>query len=242
MGILDIFGGGSGPERALKLKPKITQKYGEPSTRQKAIEQLGAMKIPEAVAVLMSRFTLSVEPQTTDADEKDHVFSLITDYGLDAVAPVKDFLSRSEVASSWALRLLQAILPEPEVVGICTDLLHKLGAQYSRDPEKKAVVLQFLEGKDDPRIAPAVVALLDDMSDDVKIAALKTLGPLKFEPSREPILKLLTAEDTGRRVKTAAIAALHDSGLGVQGYREKVEALLQEPYFLDKAGGVKKRG
>ncbi len=43
-------------------------------------------------------------------------------------------------------------------------------------------------------------------------------------------------------MKTAAIAALHQSGFGVQGYREKLEALLTDPYFVDKAGQVKKRG
>ena len=63
MGLLDFFGGGSGPDKALKLKPKVTQKYGEPSTRQKALQQLGEMKYPEAVTVLLSRFTITVDPQ-----------------------------------------------------------------------------------------------------------------------------------------------------------------------------------
>ena len=53
MGIFDFLGG-SGPEKALKLKSKVTQKYGDPSTRQKALQQLGEMKFPEAVTVLLS--------------------------------------------------------------------------------------------------------------------------------------------------------------------------------------------
>jgi len=120
--------------------------------------------------------------------------------------------------------------------------LHQLGATYTRNPEKKMVLIHFLTGKDDPRIAPALLPFLEDMSDDVKIAAIKALGPLKYEAAREPILALLTAEETARRVQTAAIAALHDSGFGVQGYREKVESLLTDPYFVDRAGTVKKRG
>ena len=43
---LTLFGR-SGPDKALKLKPKITQKYGDPATRQKAIEQLAEMKTPD---------------------------------------------------------------------------------------------------------------------------------------------------------------------------------------------------
>ncbi len=104
------------------------------------------------------------------------------------------------------------------------------------------MLIQFLIGKQDPRIAPALVPFLEDMSDDVKIAALSGLGPLKLEAAREPMLKILTAEDTAKRVQTAAITALHEGGFGVQGYRERVESLLPEPYFVDKSGLVKKRG
>jgi hypothetical protein len=240
MGIFDFFGG-SGPEKALKLKPKLTQKYGDPSGRQKAIHQLGEMRFPEAVSVLLTRFTFTVDPLTTDADEKEHVFELIQGFGKDAVAPIQDFLRKSDQATSWALRLLEQLLPEPEVIGSCVDTLNHLSNHYTRDPEKKVVLLHHLTGKDDPRIAPAVLPFLEDMSDDVKIAALKALGPLKYEPAREPLLKLLTADDTARRVQTVALAALQESGFGVQGFREKVEALLVEPYVIDKAGIVVKR-
>src|SRR5262245_60529682 len=168
MGLFDIFGG-SGPEKALKLKSKVTQKYGDPATRQKAIQQLGEMKYPEAVTVLLARFTLTVEPGTTDADEKEHVFELIKGFGKDAVAPIQDFLRKSDQATSWALRLLEELLPEPEVIGVCVDTLTHLSSHYTRDPEKKVVLLHHVTGKADPRIAPAVVPFLEDMADDVKI-------------------------------------------------------------------------
>jgi hypothetical protein len=240
MGIFDFLGG-SGPEKALKLKSKVTQKYGDPATRQKAFQQLGEMKIPEAVSVLMHRYTITVEPLTTDADEKEHVFELIKSFGKDAVAPVTEFLRRNEQATSWALRILESLLPEPEVVSIVVDTLSSLSTQYMRDPEKKVVLLHYITGKQDPRIAPAVLPHLDDMADEVKIAALKALGPQKHEPAREPILRLLTANDTGRRVQVAALGALQESGLGVQGYREKVEAVMNEPYYLDSKGLVQRR-
>ncbi len=241
MGIFDIFGGGSSPEKALKLKPKVTQKYGDPTTRQKAIQQLGEMKFPEAVSVLMARFTITVEPLTTDADEKEHVFELIKGFGQDAVAPIKEFLRKSEQAPSWALRLLGELLPESEVIGISVDTLQHLSAHYTRDPEKKVVLLHSVTGKEDPRIAPAVLPFLEDMADDVKIAALKALAPLKHEPAREPILRLLTADETARRVQTSALAALQESGFAVQDHREKVQSLLVEPYVLDANGLVQRR-
>jgi HEAT repeat protein len=241
LGLLDIFGG-SGPEKAKKLRAKVTQKYGDPTVRQKAITQLGEMKIPEAVPPLLARFTITVEPLTTDSDEKEHVLELVKGFGQDAIGPITEFLRRTDQASSWAIRLLTELLPEPEVIGIAVELLKKLGSEYARDPQKKMVLIQFVTGKADPRIASVLVPFLEDMSDDVKIAALKALAPLKHEPAREPMLHLLTAPETAKRVQTAVVTALHESGFGVQGYREKVEALLSDPYFVDKGGLVKKRG
>lgn len=241
MGIFDIFGG-SDEQKAQRLKAKVTQKYGEPSSRQNAIQALAKLNTPEAVAVLMSRFTVAVEPGTVDADEKDHVFEVVTGFGQMAVEPVMAFLQRSDAASSWAIRILEAILPEPEVVGRLAGYLEQIGPKYMRDPEKKVVVIQHLTGKDDPRIAPALLPALDDMADDVKIAALTALAPLKYEPAREPILQLLVGEETGKRVQKAALEALAESGFGVQGYREKVESRLVDPYSIDKDGIVKKRG
>lgn len=242
MGIFDLFTGGTGPQKAVKLKAKVTQKYGDPTVRQKAIEQLGQMKYPEAIASLLARFTVAVEPQTTDAEEKEQAFKLICAQGTDALQPVLAFLQHSDQASSWALRILSEILPAEEVTVRCLDLLQQIGPDYSRDPQKKLVLLGHLEGNQDIRVAETVLPFLDDMLDDVKVAALKLLGPLKHEPSREPILKLLVGEETSKRVRTAATAALHASGFGVQGFREKVESQLTEPYFVDKAGTIKKRG
>jgi len=241
MGILDFLGG-SGPAKALKLKAKVTQKYGDPLARQKALQQLGEMQFPEAVTVLLSRFTITVEPQTTDADEKDQTFELVRARGAAAVPSVTEFLARTDLASSWAVRLLAALLPEPEVVGVLVGQLQTLAQGYTRNPEKRLVLLNWLAGKDDPRIAPAALPFLEDMADDVRIAALHTLGPFKYPPAREPMLQLLTAPDTGRRVQVAAIEALADSGFGVQGFREKVEGLLPDSFFVDKAGVLKRRG
>ncbi len=241
MGILDFLGG-SGPAKALKLKAKVMQKYGDPVSRQKAIQQLGELHFPEAVTVLLSRFTITVEPQTTDADEKEQAFELVRSRGSAAVPSVTDFLARTDLASSWAVRLLAELLPEPEVVAVLVAQLQTLAQGYTRNPEKRLVLLNWLSGKDDPRIAPAVLPFLEDMADDVRLAALRTLGPLKYPPAREPMLQLLTAPETGRRVQVAAIEALAESGFGVQGFREKVEALAPEPFFVDKAGVLKRRG
>ncbi len=242
MGLLNLFGGGTPSEKAQKLKKKATEKYGDPATRQKALQQLSEIKHADAVPVLMQRFTFVVEPQTTDAEEKQHVFDAICELQGDAVEPVKAFLTRSDSASSWALRILDTVLSPDQVMAVVTDELKRLGAEYTRDPEKKEVLLRFLEGKPDERVGPVLIPFLHDMSDDVKMAALKTLASLKYAPAREPLLELLVAEETARRVQTACVHTLVETGFEVQGFREKVEKRLPEGFVIDKSGVVKKRG
>lgn len=242
MGLLNLFGGGTPAEKAQKLKGKATQKYGDPATRQKALQQLSEIKHADAVPVLMQRFTFVVEPQTTDAEEKQHVFESICELEGDCVEPVRSFLTKSDTASSWALRILDEVLSPDQVMQIVTDELKRLGANYTRDPEKKEVLLRFLEGKQDERVGPALVPLIHDMSDDVKMAALKTLASLKYAPAREELLNLLVADETAKRVQTACVHTLVETGFEVQGFREKVEKRLPEGFFVDKSGVVKKRG
>lgn len=242
MGLLDFISGGSPAQKAQKLKAKVTQKFGDAANRQKAISQLGEMDIPESTAVLLHRFAITVDPHTTDQDEKEHVFDLICARGEAAVEPTREFLKKTDLASSWALKVLEAILPPEQVISTVLENLQRLGSEYARDPGKKAVLITYLQGKSDPRIGPTVLPFLEDMSDDIKLAALATLASAKHEAAREPVLNLLTAEETAKRVQTACVAFLHECGLGVQGYREKVEARLAEPYHLDKSGVVKKRG
>lgn len=242
MGFLNLFGGGTPAEKAAKLKPKATQKYGDPATRQKALHQLGELKHPDAVPVLMQRFTFSVDPQTTDAEEKKWAFDSICELGSDGTAAVRDFLTRSESASSWAVRILEATLSADEVLKIVTEELQRLGANYTRDPEKKEVLIRFLEGKEHDSVGPALMPFIQDMSDDVKIAALTVVARAKYAPAREEVLKLLVEDETAKRVQTACVNTLVDAGFEVQGFREKAEKRLPEGFVIDKAGLVKKRG
>lgn len=242
MGIFDFFKSGSPEEQAAKLKPKITQKYGDPTVRQKAIEQVADLRCEAGVAVLLHRFVVTVDPQTTDAEEKERTFKLIVDHGDLALTPIHDFLKRTDHASSWALKLLLALKTEAQVVDDAVALLTLWGAEYTRDPEKKIVLIQFLERKDPAIVGATLTTFLDDVSDEVRLAALHALSTVPFEPARERILSLLTAGDTAKRVQAAALNTVCELGLPVQGYRERVEALLVDPWFIDRSGNVKKRG
>ncbi|HLT30070.1 MAG TPA: HEAT repeat domain-containing protein [Myxococcaceae bacterium] len=242
MGFFDLFRGATDAEKALKLKPRVQQKYGEPITRQKAIEQLGELRVKESVEVLLHRFTFSVEPATTDLDEKERVLDLVGGFGELALEPVKSFLRRSDAGITWALRALGALVPEEEAIGVVVGELEYLGSGYTRTHEKKVLFMNALADKDDPRIAPVVLSMLEDPADDAKVLALQILGPRAYAPAREPIVALLHSDESARRVQTAALEALAQSGFEIGASdRPRVEPLLGDRFTLDGKGLVHAR-
>jgi HEAT repeat protein len=241
MALLDFF---SAAAKLRRLGKRVTERYGPPENRQKAILTLSEIGTPEALSTLLLRFTIRSDPTITDAEEKQTVFELMVEAGDKAVQPLKDFVKQQD-SVSWAVRIMSELLTPEEVNTIALEELQRLGAEYTRDPEKKIQLIIWLEEHRGPsadaRLAPTLIPYLEDMSDDVKIAAARTLVPDKPEAAREPLLQALLTPDQSARVRQALLAALADSEFWVQGYREKVEGLVQEPYFIDKSGVVKRR-
>ncbi len=241
MALMDMF---TAEGKLRRLQKKVTEKYGPPENRQKAIETLAELGTPEALAALLMRFTINSDPSITDAEEKQHVFDLIVDAGDKALQPLRDFLRRQD-SVSWALRALVEILPPAEVAENVLAELRHIGPEYTRDPEKKIQLITWLAEHSGesvhPELGTTLLPFFEDMSDDVKLAALRTLTQAKVEAAREPMLQALVVPEQSARVRQNLLAALAELGFGVQGYREKVEALLVEPYYVDKEGAVRRR-
>ena len=181
MGLLDKLGiGGSKDERetraAAKLRKKATEKYGPPENRQGAIEELGEMRTPRAIEALLMRYTVRVEPGITDDEEKQRVLALVNQAGAAIAVPVlkKFILGRDEI--SWPLKGLSDLLPESELVAFLVEALRKVAGEYSRVPEKKVLLLHALAQHQSPDAIPAAVPFLDDMDDEVQIAAAQAMA------------------------------------------------------------------
>lgn len=263
MGLFDLFASHETREhRTLRrLGQKVTQKYGPPENRQKAMQQLSEMGTAAALRVLCQRFTVRVEVGLHDDDEKEETRRILCSAGAAAVAPVKAFLSEQESGVAWGMRVLSDLVPAEEVAETVLRLLVKLGREYSRDPEKKLVLLSWLQEhpnllsasastpakahSDADRPAPedALVPLLEDFSDDVRIGSARALArAAPSDSAREALIKLLLRDADNARVRGEVFQALFDLGADVKGFRPSVEQILIEPFFLDKEGRVKKRG
>jgi len=240
MGLLELIGFGPKLQR---LQKKMMEKFGPPENRQGAIEELGEMRTEEAVSALLMRYTFRVDPGITDDDEKARVMALIVQTGQTALPAVKKFImGRDEI--SWPLRALSDLLPEAEVVKFLVAVAHKVGTEYSRVPEKKVLLLHALMTHKAPEITPAVLPFLDDMDDEVQIAAAEVITRQQDPAGREPLIQhfLKAHESSNARVREALAGLLADSPWDVKGYTPKVEAALPPAYKLDSKGKVQRKG
>jgi hypothetical protein len=242
MGLLDMLGMGGPEGKVRRLQKKASAKFGPAENRQGAIEELGALKTDAAVEALLLRYTFRVDPGITDDEEKARVLALIMQAGGVALGPVKRFISgRDEI--SWPLRALDGLLPEADVVKFLVEVARKVGGEYSRVPEKKVLLLHALSAHKSPEIAPAVLPFLDDMDDEVQIAAAEVIARQQDPVGREPLIQhfLKAHEGNNARVREALAGLLADSGWDVKGYTPKVEAALPQGYKLDSRGKLARK-
>jgi hypothetical protein len=249
MGLFGLFGSREEREKGAlrKLAGKLTERYGPPENRQKAIAQLGDMGTPGALETLLLRFTVRVEPGITDDEEKETTRALLVSAGPVAIPPIEKFVGEQEEGIAWGLRALAELAPPEKVRDVVVGELRRLGKIYTRDPEKKLVLLKWLTehhaGSGGAAVEEALLPLLEDFSDDVRISTTRELAVLKIgDGSREALIQLLLRDKDNARVRGEVLEALSKLGADVKGHRPSVEALLVEPFYLDREGHVKKRG
>ncbi len=249
MALFGLFGSKEEREKSAlkKLAKKVTERYGPPENRQKAIEQLGDLGTPDALSTLCLRFTVRAEPGITDDEEKETTRRILVDARTAAVPPIERFIREQEDGVAWGLRALAEIAPAAKVLEVVVNELARLGTIYTRDPEKKLVLLTWLRehhaGESSGEIEAALIPLLEDYSDDVRISATRAIVAVSpGERARDALIQLLLRDRDNARVRGEVLDALASLGADVKGHRPSVEALLVEPFFLDREGRVKKRG
>ncbi|HYQ80791.1 MAG TPA: HEAT repeat domain-containing protein, partial [Anaeromyxobacteraceae bacterium] len=230
MGLFDLFGSRESREQGQlrKLAQKVTQKYGPPENRQKVIEQLGELGSPGALGVLCLRFTIRIDVGIQDDEEKERVRQILVAAGSGAVEPVKAFLRQQESGVAWGLRVLSALVPAEELRAAVLELLTKLGREYTRDPEKKLTLLTWLQEHPDLLSAApgagqppeaALLPLLEDFSDDVRISTVRALARVPLaEATREGLIALLLRDRDNARVRGEVLEALAAHGADVKGH------------------------
>lgn len=239
MAFFGLFGSKDPAEVIKRHQTKATQKFGPTEGRIKALDDLREIGSHSAFLAMLQRFTVNVEPSITDQKEKQFVFEVLVDAGEQAIKPVKEFIRRSQ-QPTWAVKVLEQLVPTAEVVETILDTLDHEGPDYTRDPEKKLTLVRHLQHFEDERISERLVPFLADVSEDVSVAAIGVVSSQPTEVVQEPLVQALLRanEISSERLRLAAAEALQTTELSVKGHTPAVTAALPPGFSVDKQGHV----
>ncbi len=228
----------------IKNKKRIKTRYGQGEPRYRAMEFFTQLANHQGYSGLLERFMVNVEPAQTDENEKEEVFKTLVSFGEVVVPAIEEYLNRKDAASvplSWPLKILDAICKPENSVSVIVRALDSMGTQYTRQPEKKVLLVSQLAEYNDPRVVPALIPYLNDHRDEVQLEALQALVQQKNEAAREPMLELMIAEESPVRLRAAVAGSMAKLGWLVKGYRKAVEKILPEGLRIDRSGHIKGR-
>jgi HEAT repeat protein len=241
MGLFDRFKGASDKKAspAAKWADRV-EKRAQNYDRQEAITALSDMGTPEAVEVLLKRFTFHIDPSITDQEEKDSAFQGVLRAGTAAIEPVRAFAAKAE-SLAWPMKIVRELVDEPEYVEELLRWLARWDTEYSKFVDPKVQILTALEDYRSEHVRASVERFLEDVNEPSRfhaVAALLAQGDAAALPA---LLKVLLDEESVR-VRTKII-----EGLAAQGWeipsdqREAVSRAMPASYVVDPKGHVTKR-
>jgi hypothetical protein len=251
MGFLDfLFDKEKAEQRKMaKLKKTLTNMYVQPSERSYIIAQLRDMASPDAIHVLLARYSENAPNTTVDLEEKEFVYDVLvtlgreTDIGVEEI--VKQHLRDTDERVNWPMRVLADILEYDDYIAFMIELLGSQGTEYQRDPEKKQeILIRALEFKS-AELAEAIVPFLDDANDTIRFAAVDAAFAQEApEVTLGPLVDHLVAEDSLRNVKeSCSNFAEHTDYVVPEDRRDEVAEVLPDEYGIHKDGYIyEKRG
>ncbi len=238
MGLFDFLRGknSNAVDPLLKHAERVLDKRAMSPDRFASIEYLCNVGSDEAWRALLPRFNFTVDPSITDREEKQFIFERISEAGDAAVEPVKEFLRKAQ-AVNWPIKMLRALLTPEAFVAELVDVLSGEETAYQKNGDRKNAAIIALEDCVDPRVAPAVVPFLEDVSEDTRFHAVRTLLAQDDATAAGPMFELLVRDDSLRIRTTIAEGLAEKRWTCAEELREKVVAVVPRiptgPYVLD---------
>jgi HEAT repeat protein len=247
MGLFDLFKGG--PKADGKARPKGSpaskwsdrvEKRVQNYDRQEAIQALSEMGTPEAVQVLLKRFTFHMDPSITDQEEKDAAFRGILRAGRGAIEPVRTFAAKAE-SLAWPMKIIKELVDEREYAEELLRWLSKWDTEYAKFIDPKVQILAALEDLRHPRIREEIERFLEDVNEPARFHASSTLIAQGDAAAVPALVKLLLEEESVRvRTKVAeGIAA--KTWVIAEDARPAVRKVLPPAFSVDAGGRLVKR-
>ncbi len=220
----------------------VADKRAQTYDRIEAIQALVDMKSPDAAAALLRRFTFTIDPSITDADEKEVAFRGIITTGKDVVPAVIDFCAKAEVLT-WPLKILAELLDDDEYRSELIALLDRFDTEYARNVEPKIHVIQALEDVVHDDVRTAIERFFEDTNETVRFHAVQTTFAQGMSESVEALIDLLVQEESVRVKNKIADGLLVRGWTIPEARRDAVADALADTsgYAVGEGGKVVKR-
>jgi hypothetical protein len=245
MALFDFFDKGAAIKRKREASlKKLTNMYYQKVDRLAAAEQAARLAREgdlDSIAVLLKRFEHLAPNHTADREEKEYVHDLLIDLGSVAIAPIEDYIRKTETPVWWAVQAYAGIVPKARVSDLLSEVLEASDNGYVRHPAKKAGLVQMSADWLSERLKTAVAPFLDDHEEPIRFDAVQTL--LRQPDGQTPVRlapKLLPSEESAR-VRTAVAEAFAAAEWPVPATVDLDNSRLPSGFVLDDARRVTKR-
>ena len=252
MGLMDFLGYGPMSEKRISKCVKLaTNKFAQPDVRVRELERLMDDGSTEAILGALKRFSVNSDGAIADEEEKKWLEDEVVEKcGESAVAPLEKYI-RSEKQLTYALRAYRRLSTESNSVQMFIAALLGHGPDaYRQGDAKLQLVLQLSEYVEDSLVLPTLAPFVLDHSDDVRWAVMDVLEvgiekrivsdevkSLYLGHFRDVVFDSATGPRIVRRV--VEFLSSHEWALGAT--IEELPSLLEDAYFLDKKGYLRKR-
>ncbi|MEM9488327.1 MAG: HEAT repeat domain-containing protein [Myxococcota bacterium] len=214
-------------QRAIK---KATNKLAQSPERWAAMERLRDEGTDEALYHLLRRFSFSSLKTIEDSDEKNWVVQTMIAKGEVGLPALRRYI-KAESTVAFPLRILEGVASREQALDIIDDLLAEEEPGYTRDPDKRIQVIDWLadwkECSDDD-VAGRVSPYLKDFDESVRFAAVEALSLRPSAEAAEPlVMALINPDEESGRLRLRIAEVMCEAALELCGQKKKVQPLLE---------------
>ena len=252
MGLMDFLGFGPMSEKRIGRSVKLAMNaFAQPDVRVRELEKLLDDGSDDAIKGALKRFSVNASGTIADEEEKKWLEDEVVEKcGDSALLPLEHYI-RSEKQLTYALRAYRRLTPEAASLDFFISALEGHGPDaYKQADAKLQLILQLSEYIDNSTVLTTLAPFLMDHSDDVRWAVMDIVeaGVVRGSVSNElkeaylsSFSEILSDSSTGPRIVRRAAQFLSDYEWALSLAEGEFPVLLEDDYFLDKKGFIRKR-
>ena len=211
---------------------RATNKLAQQGDRWAAMEQLQKDGSEGALFGLCKRFGVTSMKQVEDEQEKNWAVDVLVGVGPAALPPVTRYI-KGAPQLAFALKVIERIATNEEILGIVDEVLATEEPGYTRDPERRLDLLRWLAELEKLPAAERVKRLapyLKDFDQNVRCAVADALASHDPTMIGDALLDaFLRPEEESGRFRRRIAEILADKQIPLHGKGAEVAPLLTGP-------------